>query len=258
MKGVILCFVIKSIAIHPNIMQGFKITLVLALILIPVFSTMAQVVSLNQYGLAVIKDKDAYAGSISADTVKHMVELKRIVPGLVYELRYAGRNNFMHRRMYAAHTRSTFMRLQAAKALLIVQTKLKPQGYGLKIWDAYRPYSVTEKFWEMVKDERYVANPAKGSGHNRGIAVDLTIIVLATGKELDMGTGFDNFTDTAHHTFTQLSPAILQNRKLLKDAMESAGFIAFESEWWHYSLPNPTNYDLLDLSFAELKKLQKK
>ncbi|HYE55097.1 MAG TPA: M15 family metallopeptidase, partial [Chitinophagaceae bacterium] len=128
------------------------------------------------------------------------------------------------------------------------------QGYGLKIWDAYRPYSVTEKFWEMVKDERYVANPAKGSGHNRGLAVDLTIINLATGKELDMGTGFDNFTDTAHHTFTQLSPTVLENRKLLRQTMESCGFTAFESEWWHYFLPNPGHYTILDIPFKKLGK----
>lgn len=187
-----------------------------------------------------------------------MIELKTMVPGLVYELRYAGRNNFMNRKMYPRNTRNTFMRLPAARALAEVQQKLNSQGYGLKIWDAYRPYSVTEKFWEMVKDERYVANPAKGSGHNRGIAVDLTIIALATGKELDMGTGFDNFSDTAHHTYTNLSPQVFQNRKLLREAMLAAGFTAFESEWWHYSLPNPTSYELLDLSFSTLKKLQKR
>lgn len=239
-------------------MQGFKISLVLILILIPVFSTMAQGVSPNQYGLMVITGKDDYKYTVSADSAKKMVELKSMVPGLVYELRYAGKNNFMNRRMYAANTRNTFMRLPAAKALLAVQTKLNAQGYGLKIWDAYRPYSVTEKFWEMVKDERYVANPAKGSGHNRGIAVDLTIIVLATGKELDMGTGFDNFTDTAHHNFTNLSPEVLQNRKLLRETMLACGFNLFDSEWWHYSLPNPANYELLDLPFNLLKRITRK
>lgn len=238
-------------------MQGFKITLVLTLILFPVFSTMAQGPALNQYGLAVIKDPQIYKNSLAGDSLKRMTELKSMIPGLVYELRYASRNNFMHIRMYPSRTRNTFMRLQAAKAMARAQDILNAQGYGLKVWDAYRPYSVTEKFWEMVKDERYVANPAKGSGHNRGIAVDLTIIELATGKEVDMGTGFDNFTDTAHHTFTQLSPLVLQNRKLLKETMEACGFIAFESEWWHYSLPNPANYELLDLSFAELKALQR-
>jgi D-alanyl-D-alanine dipeptidase len=127
-------------------------------------------------------------------------------------------------------------------------------GLGLKIFDAYRPYSVTVKFWELVKDERYVANPAKGSGHNRGIAVDLTIIDLKTGKELDMGTGFDNFTDTAHHTFTSLPEEVLHNRLLLKSTMEKYGFIALESEWWHYYLANGNTFELLDIEFKKLKK----
>lgn len=247
-------------------MQGFKITLVFAFILVPVFSTLAQGLTPNKYGLTVVKTSNQYLNTIFNDTsgfeilpqlgsAKRMVELKSIIPGIVYDLRYATKNNFMNRRMYPANTRKTYMRMTAALALLSVQDKLRPQGYGLKIWDAYRPYSVTEKFWELVKDERYVANPAKGSGHNRGIAVDLTIIELATGKELDMGTGFDNFTDTAHHTFTNLSAEVLRNRKLLRDAMEAAGFVFFESEWWHYSLPNPAKYELLDLSFALLKKL---
>ncbi|HET9052971.1 MAG TPA: M15 family metallopeptidase, partial [Cyclobacteriaceae bacterium] len=170
----------------------------------------------------------------------------------------AGTDNFMKTRMYPSRTRNTFMRQDAVKALLEVQNKLQPLGYGLKIWDAYRPYSVTERFWEMVKDERYVANPAKGSGHNRGIAIDVTIIELATRKELDMGTGFDNFTETAHHGFTQLDPQVIRNRKLLKQTMESCGFISFDSEWWHYSLPDPAKYELLDLSFASLKNLQTK
>jgi len=127
-------------------------------------------------------------------------------------------------------------------------------GYGLKIYDAYRPYSVTKKFWDLVHDERYVANPAKGSGHNRGIAADLTIIDLKTKKELKMPTGFDNFTDSAHHDFVNLPGDILKNRKLLKETMEKYGFLEFATEWWHYSLPEPEKYDVLDLSFGELKK----
>ena len=105
-----------------------------------------------------------------------------------------------------------------------------------------------------MKDERYVAHPAKGSGHNRGIAVDLTIIKLSTGKELEMGTGFDNFSDTAHHTFTALSAEILQNRNLLRNLMEKYGFKIYPEEWWHYSLPDAAKYEILDLEFKKLKK----
>ncbi len=120
------------------------------------------------------------------------------------------------------------------------------------VYDAYRPYSVTLRFWELVKDERYVANPAKGSGHNRGISVDLTL-VHQNGQFVDMGTGFDNFSDTAHHSYSQLSPEIRSNRSLLKNTMEKFGFRALETEWWHYSWPNDKNYELLDLSFRELE-----
>lgn len=159
----------------------------------------------------------------------------------------------MKRLMYPANTQVTFLRLPAVRALQKVQAELNSKGLGMKIFDAYRPYSVTEKFWKLVHDERYVANPANGSGHNRGASVDLTIINLQTGKELDMGTGFDNFTDTAHHSFTALSESVLQNRLLLKSTMEKYGFNALETEWWHYSLPQSKRFELLNISFKKLK-----
>jgi D-alanyl-D-alanine dipeptidase len=156
--------------------------------------------------------------------------------------------------MYPAGTTTTFLRLPAVKALQKVQQELNEKGLGLKIYDAYRPYAVTVKFWELVKDERYVANPSRGSGHNRGVAVDLTIIKLQTGKELNMGTGFDNFSDTAHHNFTQLPKEILENRELLKSTMGKYGFTAYSDEWWHYSIPNSGKYEILDIDFKKLKK----
>lgn len=187
-----------------------------------------------------------------------MIELKTVMPTLIYDLRYSTENNFVKKALYPAFTSTTFLRLPAANALANVQKELRQKGLGLKIFDAYRPYSVTVKFWELIKDERYVANPSKGSGHNRGLAVDLTIIDLNTGKELDMGTGFDNFTDTAHHTFTALSETVLKNRTLLKEVMLKYGFKLFETEWWHYSWPNDRNYEVLDLSFEKLKRITEK
>jgi D-alanyl-D-alanine dipeptidase len=106
--------------------------------------------------------------------------------------------------------------------------------------------------WDLIHDERYVADPSKGSGHNRGLAVDLTIIDLKDGSELNMGTSFDNFTDTAHHTFKNLPADILQNRMLLRETMEKYGFKALETEWWHYSWPNDRNYEVLDIDFKKL------
>jgi D-alanyl-D-alanine dipeptidase len=195
-----------------------------------------------------------YVQQVKKEPLKKMVEIKSVIPDIVYDLRYATTNNFMHRLMYPPHTTHTFMRSAAVVALKNVQDELNKSGMGLKIFDAYRPYSVTVKFWELVKDERYVANPSKGSGHNRGIAADLTIINLKTGKELDMGTGFDNFTDSAHHAFTHLPSAVLQNRTLLKSLMEKNGFKAFDTEWWHYFFGDPNLFEILDLDFKTLLK----
>ena len=183
-----------------------------------------------------------------------MTNLQSAVPGIVLELRYATKNNFMGRRMYPKKTNYSFLRVAAAEALAHVQKELNASGYGLKVFDAYRPYSVTEKFWELVHDDRYVADPKKGSGHNRGIAIDLTIIELNTKRELKMPTGFDNFTDSAHHDFMALPDDVLKNRELLKKTMEKYGFVAFATEWWHYSLPNPEKFEVLDLTFSDLNK----
>ncbi|HEX4876076.1 MAG TPA: M15 family metallopeptidase [Chitinophagaceae bacterium] len=195
-----------------------------------------------------------YRHQVSDDPDKKMVELKSRIPGVVYDLRYATKNNFMNRAMYPPKTRKTFLRVKAATALQAVQEELKEKGLGLKIFDAYRPYAVTVKFWELVKDERYVANPAKGSGHNRGTTVDLTIIQLASREELNMGTGFDNFSDTAHHDFSNLPEDVLQNRILLKTVMEKYGFKAYKDEWWHYSFADSKPYELLDIPFKKLQK----
>jgi D-alanyl-D-alanine dipeptidase len=197
---------------------------------------------------------DEYKKQVKNDSTKKMIELKSLVPGIVYDLRYATVNNFMRRLMYPAGTNTSFLRSPAARALQKVQQELQAKGLGLKIYDAYRPYSVTVKFWELVKDERYVANPSRGSGHNRGIAVDLTLISLTTNKELDMGTGFDDFSDTAHHTFSKLPEAVLKNKALLKTTMEKSGFRAYSAEWWHYSWPDAAKYEILDIDFRKLKK----
>ena len=204
--------------------------------------------------LKVVKDWDEYEKQVKADPNLRMVELRSLAPGLKYELKYAGTNNFTRTRMYPEGTKETYLRLPAAQALKKVQDELNQQGLGLKIFDAYRPYSVTVKFWEMIKDERYVAHPAKGSGHNRGIAVDLTIIDLSLGLELNMGTGFDNFSDTAHQDFKELPPSVLQHRELLRSLMVKHGFKIYPDEWWHYYYPGGDKYAVLDLEFTKLKK----
>ncbi len=218
------------------------------------FSPCAQQLKTSNYGVSCISSEKTFRHFLKADSNKQLTELKQLIPGIVYALRYASTNNFVKKPLYPTKTRIAFLRMPAAKALLQVQKELAEKGLGLKIFDAYRPYSVTVKFWELIKDERYVAHPSKGSGHNRGLAVDLTIIDLKTGMELDMGTGFDNFTDTAHHLFTQLPAVVLQNRKLLKEIMLKYGFQFLETEWWHYYWPNDRGYEIMDLKFKKLKK----
>ena len=213
----------------------------------------AQDTALNKYGLWVISNMAVYKKSISSNVDMALVDIKKIIPGIELSLRYAGTTNFTYKKLYQT-TATTYLRNKAATALAAVQKELNEQGMGLKIFDAYRPYSATELMWELVKDDRYAADPKKGSGHNRGIAADITIIDIKTKKELDMGTGFDNFSDTAHHDFLNLPTAILQNRLLLKTMMEKHSFIALDTEWWHYALPNGKEYPLLNLSFKTLKK----
>ncbi len=214
----------------------------------------AQTTTVSTYGVPVINKIADYQLTVRNDSAKKMVELLKLMPGIVYDLRYATTNNFTHLQLYVPATKHTYMRLPAARALAAVQKELNTRGYGLKIFDAYRPYGVTVHFWELIKDERYVANPVKGSGHNRGLAVDLTIVDLKTHRELEMGTGFDNFSDTAHHSFMALPPTVLEHRKLLKDVMEKHGFTKLETEWWHYFWNNDRGYEVLDLSFDELVK----
>ncbi len=229
----------------------------LAFFLLPFCPVSAQDTIFNKKTIKIIRDEKAYVRSITYNPGLALVDLRRFIPGICLDLRYATDSNFTTQKIYPATT-TAYMRRKAVSCLLNVQKELKTMGMGLKIFDAYRPYSATELIWQLVKDERYAANPAKGSNHNRGIAVDLTIIDLKTMKELDMGTGFDNFSDTAHHNFKSLPGTVIKNRQLLRNIMEKNGFIAMETEWWHYALPNPKKYDLLDISFAVLSKHQPK
>jgi len=210
----------------------------------------------NKYGLYVINDIKILQKEIALDSNKKMEDLRKLIPGIQLDLKYATVHNFMHEKLYPP-INTTFLRKPAADSLKKIADYLRNKNLAIKIFDAYRPYSVTAKMWEEVKDSRYAADPSKGSGHNRGAAVDLTLIDLATKKELNMGTGFDNFTDSAHIDFTPLPPDVLKNRNILRSAMEKFGFIQLTTEWWHYYLPNSSSYELLDISFKDLKKMNK-
>ena len=198
---------------------------------------------------SVIKTRAGFEKSIQANPNKAMV---RMQPGngLQLDLRYGTLNNFTKHVLYP-HP-AAFLRAKAAKALQAALATLRQQGYGLKIWDAYRPYHTTCDMWRRTPDRHYVANPKNGSNHNRGLAVDITLTDLATGQEKDMGTGFDNFTDSAHRSFTHLPPEAVKNRKILTDALVAAGFRPLQREWWHFALRNDAGYEVLDLDFDQL------
>jgi len=198
----------------------------------------------------VISTKVDLLQSIKNDPAKKLVDIKRSIPGLVIDLRYATASNFTHTVLY--HHPQVYLRKQPADALRQVQDELHRRGLALKVYDAFRPFSVTCRIWHLVPDRRYAANPRKGSNHNRGLAVDVTIVDIKTGKELDMGTPFDNFTDTAHHDFKQLPAQVLANRKLLKGVMWQHGFGMVPTEWWHYQWKNNDDYEVLDLDFDDL------
>ena len=175
------------------------------------------------------------------DTV--LVRLQDVVPNLLCDVRYATANNFTGRILYPSDT--LYARHIVATALATAQGLARTFKRQLKIYDAYRPLSVQRLMWSIVPDERFVADPAKGSRHNRGCALDLTLCDLQ-GNELQMGTGYDEFTEKAAATYTDLPQEVLNNRKLLDKIMTSAGFTVLPSEWWHYDYVGWERYAILD------------
>ncbi len=150
-----------------------------------------------------------------------------------YDLRYATDNNFLKTRVYDCA--ECYTRKKTAEALIEANEELRQKGYRIRFFDCYRPNSVQFKMWEIFPNPQYVANPVKGSIHNRGGAVDITLETL-DGKVLDMGADFDFFGREAHHDYLQLSQEVLENRTLLKGVMERHGFWSVRTEWWHYNL----------------------
>ncbi|HVT43995.1 MAG TPA: M15 family metallopeptidase [Thermoanaerobaculia bacterium] len=203
---------------------------------------------LNRYGLPVIDSVAIYQRSVRLDSSKAMIDLARHAPSIRLDIRYASENNFMGKVLYPEAR--AFLRLPAADAIRAIQQELSAEGIGLKIFDAYRPYHVTEMMWEPYKDPNYVADPAKGSRHNRGAAVDVTLVRLDSGEELAMPTAYDDFTPRAAHAFTDLPAEVLENRARLRAVMEKHGFEALESEWWHYDYTGWRRFELMDLPFS--------
>jgi D-alanyl-D-alanine dipeptidase len=182
-----------------------------------------------------------------------LVEIVRLDSTIHLDIRYATPNNFMKRPMYAEPR--AFLQRPAAEALLRVQNALRARGLGLLVFDAYRPWSVTRKFWDETpaRLHSYVANPAKGSRHNRGCAVDCTLYERAGGKEVRMPSTYDEFSVRASPRYPGGTPRERRMRELLRSAMEAEGFRVDPGEWWHYDFRDWKRYRILDLPFGGLR-----
>jgi D-alanyl-D-alanine dipeptidase len=184
-----------------------------------------------------------------------LVELVRIDPTIRLDIRYATTNNFMHRPVYRQSR--AFLQRPAAEALARVNASLKPRGYGLLVFDGYRPWSVTKAFWDAATPQQrkigFVANPAEGSKHNRGCAVDLTLCELATGAEVAMPSAYDEFSERAFPTYKGGSPEERAKRDLLRSAMEAQGFAVLNEEWWHFDYRDWRQYRILDIPFETIQ-----
>src|SRR5687768_1012303 len=184
----------------------------------------------------------------------HLVELITLDNTIKLDIRYATDNNFVGRAVYPEAR--AFLQKPAAKALLKVHKKLKKQGLGLVIFDGYRPWAITKLFWEVVPEDKrkFVADPAKGSKHNRGCAVDLSIYDLKTGALIEMPSEYDEFTERASPDYRGGTELQRSNRDKLRKLMEAEGFMVNPNEWWHFDYKNWQDYAIYDISFAEAAK----
>lgn len=181
-----------------------------------------------------------------------LVNIKKTLSNALFDIRYASPNNFTGKAVYPSV--SCYLHGEAASALQNAHQDLQKIGLNIKIWDAYRPLSVQKKFWEIMPDQRYVADPAVGSRHNRGCAVDCTL-VDQMGNELLMPTEFDDFSERAHRDYMNLSAEIIKNRELLESIMLQHGFEGLPTEWWHFDYKNWQNCPVLDIDFEELENV---
>lgn len=214
-------------------------------------NVMAQENLARKYGVSAVATIEEYEKQVESDSSLQLVALDRFIPGIKLDIRYATSNNLMKEPMYKKA--AAYLSLPAAKALRAAQKELNAMGYGIKIWDAYRPYRITVAFYEKVRDSTFTASPWTGSRHNRGCAVDLTLINLKTGKELPMPTPFDDFTKKAHTDYKNLPANVIKNRELLKRVMTKHGFNIYADEWWHYDFAGWKTHPLMDIPFEELQ-----
>ncbi|HEV8515357.1 MAG TPA: M15 family metallopeptidase [Cyclobacteriaceae bacterium] len=206
----------------------------------------------NKYGLHATTLGE-YQASIKGHPEKELVELKNIIPEIVLDIRYATTNNFTNAKVY--NLARAYARKPVAEALQKAQSDFNKLGYGIKIYDAYRPYSATIKFYELMKgDTTYVANPYNGSRHNRGCALDMTIIDLKTKQELKMPSDYDAMQKESWPSTPVNDPTVRKNRDTLIGIMEKNGFKVYSTEWWHFDFVGWEKFEVMDIGFEQLEK----
>ncbi len=217
------------------------------------FTLLLMVISVLS-GCAKPNPTDSHQSDAPARADEPLVELQRFDPRIKLDLRYATSNNFLGRPVYPEAR--CFVRLNVARQLKAVQDQLEERGVGLVVFDGYRPVAVQRAMWRIMPDPDYVADPAKGSRHNRGAAVDVALVDL-DGKPLPMPTEFDDFTPAAHRDAVVKDPAARANRKLLTGVMQANGFVGLRTEWWHFDIENWRDYPIIqdDAEAARLKTI---
>jgi D-alanyl-D-alanine dipeptidase len=182
-----------------------------------------------------------------------LVDLAKLDPRIKLDIRYATTDNFLSTPVYTSAR--AFLQRPAAEALLRAHRELIKSGYGLLIFDAYRPWYVTRIFWDATPPDKheFVADPAKGSRHNRGCAVDLTLYDLATGREVPMPGVYDEMSERSYPNYAGGTPAERAHRRQLRAAMEKQGFTVFQSEWWHFDYRDWPRYAIQNVPFEEIR-----
>lgn len=181
-----------------------------------------------------------------------LVELTTLDPSIKLDIRYAGTRNFLGTPLYSQSR--AFLQRPAAEALVRVQRALAAEGYGLLVHDGYRPWYVTKMFWDATPPDlhRFVADPAQGSRHNRGCAVDLTLIDLGSGREVDMPSGYDEFSERAYPAYAGGNADARAHRDLLRRHMEAEGFTVYDYEWWHFDYRDWKSYAIGNIRFEDI------
>lgn len=189
----------------------------------------------------------------NAQKSSQLVELTQMNPNIRVQLVYATAKNFTAKVIYKKCAKAYLLK-EVALALNEVQKELEQLGLGLLVWDAYRPMQGQQALWNACPDERYVYPPQKGGRHTRGTTVDVTLVRLSDGLQLEMPTGFDDFTPQAASNYANVSPQALKNRTQLQSVMKKHGFLPIASEWWHFDYKGWQDYEPLAIDFDDVIK----